>query len=391
MEFSTLVRFSRLVADSPNSESVSALLAKTVVDQCEAHHALVFGTGDSGDFHVLSSYGNCKSEMAKLNLRGVDAATELRGAVMAACEKQGYTFRALPLISNAGLFGVLGVLCLESRPPSDENWTFIEGLTELTAISLNKNYQHQKLQQAFDDLRVSQATLIRTEKFRALGEMSAGIAHDLKNLLNPLQLYTDHLRDSVDNRKEILDTANRLDRVVARGLETVERLRGFSRLSPEDSEATVTDLNTMAREALEISKAKLGNSKIVVELGSPSTVLLRTADCVTAIVNLIFNAVDAVQGMGTVTIRTGMSNNGSWVEVEDDGPGISPEIRDKILEPLFTTKGSQGTGLGLSIVFAFAHKHRGRLDIESEAGKGAKFRIWFPAFARTAGTTATQG
>jgi signal transduction histidine kinase len=379
MEFSTLVRFSRLVADSPNSESVSALLAKTVVDQCEAHHALVFGTGDGGEFHVLSSYGSCKSDMAQLRLSGVDSAAELRGAVMAACERQDYTFRALPLISNAGLFGVLGVICLESRPLSDENWTFIEGLTELTAISLNKNYQHQQLQQAFDDLRVSQETLIRTEKFRALGEMSAGIAHDLKNLLNPLQLYTDHLRDSVDNRDEILETADRLDRVVARGLETVERLRGFSRLSPEDSEATATDLNEMAREAIEISKAKLVNTKIVLGLGEPLPVILRAADCVTAIVNLIFNAVDAVQGKGTVTIRTGTLNNGSWIEVEDDGPGISPEIRDKIMEPLFTTKGKQGTGLGIPIVFAFTQKHGGRLDIESVPGKGARFRMWFPA------------
>jgi signal transduction histidine kinase len=384
MEFSTLVRFSRLVADSPNSESVSTLLAQTVVDRCRAHHALVFGTGDSGEFRVLASYGGCESAMARLSLNGVDTAADLRGAVMAACERKDYTFRALPLISNAGLFGVLGVLCLESVPPSDQTWTFIEGLTELTAISLNKNYQHQKLQQAFDDLRVSQETLIRTEKFRALGEMSAGIAHDLKNLLNPLQLYIDHLRDSVDNREEILDTAERLDRVVARGLETVERLRGFSRLAPEDSEAIETDLNAMAREAIEISKAKLVNSKVVVEWGSPSPVLLRAADCVTAIVNLIFNAVDAVQGKGTITIRTGVLNNEareSWIEVEDDGPGIPPDIRDKIMEPLFTTKGNQGTGLGIPIVFAFTQKHGGRLDIESAPGKGARFRMWFPAAA----------
>jgi signal transduction histidine kinase len=387
MEFSTLVRFSRLVADSSNSESVSALLAKTVVDRCEAHHAMVFGTGDSGEFNVLSSYGSCKSDMAQLRLAGVDTATELRGAVLAACQRQDYTFRALPLISNAGLFGVLGVICLVSRPLGDKHWTFIESLTELTAISLNKNYQHQKLQQAFDDLRVSQQTMIRTEKFRALGEMSAGIAHDLKNLLNPLQLYTDHLRDSVDNREEILDTTDRLDRVVARGLETVERLRAFSRLSPEDSDAMATDLNAMATEAIEISKAKLGNSKIVLELGSPPPVLLRAADCVTAIVNLIFNAVDAVQAKGTITIRTGVLNNGSWVEVEDNGPGISPEIREKIMEPLFTTKGNQGTGLGIPIVFAFTQKHGGRLDIESEPGNGAKFRMWFPAIARTAETT----
>src|SRR6185436_3979212 len=99
----------------------------------------------------------------------------------------------------AGLFGALGVVYTEARPPSEEAWAFIQGLTELTAISLNKAYQHLKLQQAFDDLRASQDALIRTERFRALGEMSAGIAHDLKNLLNPLQLYTDNLRDVANN------------------------------------------------------------------------------------------------------------------------------------------------------------------------------------------------
>src|SRR6185295_16289921 len=107
-------------------------------------------------------------------------------------------------------------------------------------------HQHQKLQKAFDDLRMSQDALIRTERFRALGEMSAGIAHDLKNLLNPLQLYTDNLRDVANNPQEVLDTAIRLDRVVTRGLETLERLKGFSRLAPEESEAVPTNLNTMA-------------------------------------------------------------------------------------------------------------------------------------------------
>ena len=135
----------------------------------------------------------------------------------------------------------------------------------------------------------------------------------------------------------------------------------------------------MVREAVEISKPKLARSKLVLELGSPPAVLLRPADCITAIVNLVFNAVDATQGKGKITIRTGTSSVGAWVEVEDDGPGIPAAIREKILEPLFTTKGTEGTGLGIPIVEAFAHGHGGRLDIESEPGHGARFRMSFPA------------
>ncbi len=379
MEFSTLVQFSKLVADSPTSESVSSLLAQTVVDRCGCFHALVFGTDDNGDFEVLSSYGGCKVELTSLDLKGVDSMTELRDSVVKICTDRGYSFQSLPLISNAGLFGVLGVLFTESRPPAEKTWSFIEGLSELTAISLNKTYQHQKLQQAFDDLRVSQAAMIRTERFRALGEMSAGIAHDLKNLLNPLQLYTDYLKDAADKPEEVLETAKRLDRVVTRGLETVERLRSFSRITPEDSEAVLTDLNAMAREAVEISKAKLAGLALVMELGTPPPVLLRPADCVTAIMNLIFNAVDALEGKGSVAVRTGESEGGAWIEVEDNGPGIPAEIRSRIIAPLFTTKGHQGTGLGVSIVYAFTQKHGGRLDIESEPGHGARFRMWFPS------------
>jgi signal transduction histidine kinase len=226
--------------------------------------------------------------------------------------------------------------------------------------------------------------MVRTEKFRALGQMSAGIAHDLKNLLNPLQLYADHLRDVADDRNEVLEAAGRIERVLNRGLETVERLKDFSRLTPEESEAVPTDLNTMVREAVEISRPKLAGTSLVLELGEPPLVPLRQADCVTAIVNLLFNAVDAVQAKGKVTVRTGTSGNGVFVEVEDDGPGIPESIREKILEPLFTTKGKHGTGLGVPIVYAFAQRHGGRLEIESEPGHGATFRMWFPGEASTA-------
>jgi signal transduction histidine kinase len=378
--FLTLVQFSKLVADSTTSEGIFSLLAQTVVDRCGAFHALVFGTSPTGDFTLLSSHGACDdSDLRKLDLDGVCSVAELRTAVIKACSHGDYSFRAFPLISEGALFGVLIILHGESQPLDDAKSVLVEGLTELTAISLNKTYQHQKLQKAFDDLRMSQDTLIRTEKFRALGQMSAGIAHDLKNLLSPLVLYTDHLRDAAGNRDEVLETLERVDRILARGLETVERLRDFSRQSSQDSDAVPTDLNEMVREAIEISSPRLSGIELVLQLGSPPLTLIRPADCVTALVNLLFNAVDALQGKGRITVFTGSSDGGAWVQVADNGPGIPPEIRGRILEPLFTTKGNQGTGLGVSTVYAFTQRHDGRLEIESEPGHGASFKMWFPA------------
>jgi len=377
---STLVQFSKLVSDSTTSEGIFSLLAQTVVENCGAFHSVVFGTSDRGDFAVLSSYGGCDEKaLSRLDLDEVYSLAELRTAVMKVCGDWGYSFRVFPLICEAKLFGALVVLYSDSHPRTDKQWILIEGLTELTAISLNKTYQHQKLQKAFDDLRISQDALVRTEKFRALGQMSAGIAHDLKNLLSPLMLSTDLIRDAAGKRDEVLQLSERMDRILTRGLETVERLRDFSRQSPEEVEAVPTDLNSMVQEAVEISKPRLGKIKLVPELGTPPVIRIRPADCVAAIVNLLFNAVDALEGKGTITVLTGASDGGGWVEVADDGPGMAPEIRSRILEPFFTTKGDSGTGLGLSIVYAFTQRHGGRLEIQSEPGHGARFKMWFPA------------
>ena len=379
MEFSTLVEFTKLVSDSETSERVFELLAHTVVEKCGAAHALVFGTSGSGDFALLSSYGTCnEKEIGSLELDGIGSITELSSSVMKSCRQRGYDFRAYPLISESGLFGALIALYPVSQPLDQRQSTLIEGLTELTAISLNKTYQHQKLQKAFDDLQASQDALIRTEKFRALGQMSAGIAHDLKNLLNPLSLYADELRDSAEDPAEVRDLSQRIDRVVTRGLETVERLRDFSRQSDEETELAATNLNDAVQEAVEISKPRLSGINLMLHLGTPAPILVRTADLVTAIVNLVLNSSDALSGAGVITVRTGSSNGGAWIEVEDNGPGIPPEIKHKILEPFFTTKGELGTGLGLSMIYAFTQRHGGRLEIESEPGRGAKFRMWFP-------------
>lgn len=382
MEFSTLVHFAKLVSDSSTSEGIFSLLGKTVVEKGGALHALVFGTNDSGDFVVLSSYGACDdAQLSRIDLDGVVSVGELKIAVMKACGYHEYGFRVFPLISDTGLFGALVVLYADSYPLTERQWNLIEGLTELTAISLNKTYQHQKLQKAFDDLRVSQDALIRTEKFRALGEMSAGIAHDLKNLLNPLQLYIDLIRDAAGDRDEVLEISERVNRILSRGLETVERLRDFSRQAPEETEAVPTDLNAMVHEAIEICKPKLNGIELVVDLGTPPPVALRRADCVTAIVNLIFNAVDALEGKGRITVVTGASTDEAWVEVADTGPGIPAEIKARILEPFFTTKGDSGTGLGIPIVYAFTQRHGGTLVIESEPGHGARFKMCFPALS----------
>ena len=95
--------------------------------------------------------------------------------------------------------------------------------------------------------------------------------------------------------------------------------------------------------------------------------------------NLLTNAVQAIDGHGVITVRTGASDGEVWVEVEDDGCGISPEHQARIFEPFFTTKPvGKGTGLGLSLAWNIVQKHGGRIELDSASGQGCRFRVCVP-------------
>jgi signal transduction histidine kinase len=104
-----------------------------------------------------------------------------------------------------------------------------------------------------------------------------------------------------------------------------------------------------------------------------------TAEAIAALVNLLVNAADAMKTGGTITLSTGARDGGSWIRVADDGPGMPPDIEQRVFEPFFTTKGDEGTGLGLAMLYAFVQRHGGKVDLETALGKGAAFTLWFPA------------
>jgi len=97
------------------------------------------------------------------------------------------------------------------------------------------------------------------------------------------------------------------------------------------------------------------------------------------VVNLVVNALEALVGNGTITIRTGC-DRGGWIEVADTGPGMSPDVQSRVFEPFFTTK-ADGTGLGLATVYGFVQAHGGRVSLETAQGRGTCVRLWFPEIA----------
>jgi C4-dicarboxylate-specific signal transduction histidine kinase len=259
-----------------------------------------------------------------------------------------------------------------------------EGLIDLAAVALESAAKLEQFARSHAELRASQDTLVCTEKLRALGQMAAGVSHDLVNILNPLSLHLELIDRSLDRgkiavaKKAVLE----MKQVFTRGVQTIERLREYGRQSPESVTEEV-DLNRGVHEAGEIAKPRMAargerTNRIEEQLGAPPMVSGRSGEIVSAVVNLVVNAIDAMPDRGTVLLRTGESGGGAWVHVADDGPGMPPEIEQRVFEPFFTTKGEKGTGLGLAMVYVSMQRHGGSVKLETGPGKGTTFTLWFP-------------
>jgi signal transduction histidine kinase len=382
-----LLEFGRVLAVGGRSEAL-ALLASAAVEVVGAEGAIVLEVQAEGQLVAVAVRGLSDS----LSAWNVDADTlgpELVGALRAAQGDPHALIHVLPLVSGSRLFGALALFFSEKCGLGTDAIELAEGLVDLVATALDKSAQFEELARAHEQLQASQAVLVRTEKLRALGQMAAGIAHDLKNLLNPLSLQLDLIDRAArrGNLESVSQTATDAKAVIRRGVETIERLRDFSRQSPERSLET-NDLKRMAHEALELAKPRMASrggalNELCEELNDVPPISARSSEVVSALLNLIVNAIDAMPKGGSITVRTSAVRDGALVEVVDNGPGIPDEVAAHAFEPFFTTKGDAGTGLGLAMVRSCMERHGGSVALETKPGEGTKVSLWFPAAART--------
>ncbi len=231
-------------------------------------------------------------------------------------------------------------------------------------------------------LRASRTALAHSEKLRALGEMAAGISHDLKNVLNPLLLHLELFDRSLarGNVEAAREATSEMRGVLVRGLEMVERLRSFGH---RDSAGHVpVDVRRIAEEAVKLvaPRARGGNIALETAFSPTPTIVGSGGDLLALVVNLVTNALDAVPSRGHVRVTTGADVGRDRIEltVEDDGPGIAEALRERVFEPFYTTKGVVGTGLGLSMARASAEIHGGSLSVEASPLGGARFVLRLP-------------
>ncbi|MEX0997357.1 MAG: ATP-binding protein [Flavobacteriaceae bacterium] len=272
------------------------------------------------------------------------------------------------------------------------------------------------LNHSLSELKATQAQLVQQEKLASLGQLTAGIAHEIKNPLNFVNNFSEVSRemmqevreeietvkayhdrplpeDALDEMSAILDDIeSNLEKIHHHGTRADTIVKSMLQHSRGGSgKMEPTDLNVMIKEYVNLAfhgmRAKKNPINVTIDLQLDpkiKTVSLIGEDFSRVILNLCNNAFDAMretadQCPAKLTVRTKQEPNAIHIEVEDNGPGISDAIKDKILQPFFTTKkGTEGTGLGLSITHDIVKAHGGELKVDSKKGEATIFTIQLP-------------
>jgi signal transduction histidine kinase/AmiR/NasT family two-component response regulator len=252
------------------------------------------------------------------------------------------------------------------------------------------------LEDAYEELRRTQAAVLQQERLKALGQMASGIAHDVTNAISPVTGFSEMLLNQESGLSP--ETRRFLNYIRMAGQDVthiIARLREFYRQHEDAESLQRLDLNTLVGQVVDLTRPRWRDitqaNGITVEVRTelapevPALVGIES-EIREAFTNLVLNAVDAMPDGGKIILRTSAIHRDDAdrtashviVDITDTGTGMSEEIRKRCLEPFFSTKGGRGTGLGLAMVYGVMQRHEGSVDIRSAPGQGTTFRLIFP-------------
>jgi len=237
------------------------------------------------------------------------------------------------------------------------------------------------INEMLDALNAKQKELIQATKMAAIGTTISGIAHEINNPLNNIFLTIEVIMESFDelSKEELLEMLYDIYHEGERAREIVAHLLEFAR-DKKDIPFEKLSLNKLAKDSYKIvaNQARTKGIETKVELSKDDiTIKGNFNQLQQVLINILVNAIQAMEKGGKLGIRTYQEGDWAVVEISDTGPGIPQEIQNKIFEPFFTTK-EGGTGLGLSVSYSIIKKHQGDIEVESKPGKGSIFRIKLP-------------
>jgi signal transduction histidine kinase/HAMP domain-containing protein len=315
------------------------------------------------------------------------------------------SFICMPLRAGDRVVGVMSLVRKEDagttsptpRPFSPSDLQFLATLLTYIAYAVDNarlldgaQESARQRQSVVDDLRATQAQLVRGETLSAIGKLASGMAHHLNNLFAVILGRLETLLVKAPADPEARRYIEIIQRAAQDGAEVVRRVQRFSRVQPV-SRATPVDLNQLAQEVLELTRPRWHNEAQLrqiridteLDLGGIRAVAGEIAPLREVLMSLVLNAIDAMPGGGQLTLRTWSDAKEVHCAVSDTGSGMSDEVRQRAFEPFFTTKGPKTTGLGLSVTYGIVQRHNGRIDIDTGLGRGTTVHLTFPAMPPT--------
>ena len=282
---------------------------------------------------------------------------------------------------------------------------------------INRALQHEKEEQRklIQKLEEAHSQLLQSEKLASIGQLAAGVAHEINNPIGFVNSNLGTLRGYVNDLLQLIGLYEKCapllahDPELARQIETkrkqadidylredigklivesidgtsrvrriVQDLRDFSRVDSTDWQWA--DLHAGLESTLNVVWNEIKfKAEVVREFGTIPRVECRPSQLNQVFMNMLVNAAQSIKERGTITLRSGCVDEQVWISIADTGQGIPTELFTKIFDPFFTTKPvGKGTGLGLSVSYGIVHKHGGRIDVQSQPGEGSTFTIWLP-------------
>lgn len=288
---------------------------------------------------------------------------------------------------------VLGVLYVDHRLATGafdrHTQALLEALASQAAVALEnsllverlKEMHEHSMERARRELAETQAQLMQSSKMAAVGQLAAGVAHEINNPLGALSLNLSGMRKQLGDHPAAL-RLNVCEGAINRCKTIVSRLLTFSQKKPQEKK--LVWLNETLNTTLDLAEADLRRCEIRVnrEIGPDLQSRFEPTELSQVLLNLLLNARDALMARPherTLWLRSACQDGQARVEVVDNGAGMTPEVQARMFEPFFTTKPlGQGVGLGLSVCYQLVQQNGGQLTAESKPGQGTRFVITFP-------------
>jgi two-component system NtrC family sensor kinase len=289
-------------------------------------------------------------------------------------------FVIVPLLVRGQGIGIYMIHTVKSQPEfSNQDLQLLSVLANQAAAGVENWRTYKQLARANEEVKASQAQIVQAAKMAAIGELAAGVAHEIKN---PLQVLLLHL-ELVEKGRPVANWTEMFSKQVKRLADITRRLMDFARNASEEVRIEPVQLKKVIEETTAMVHHDFVGSGITFAVTLPDDLppVAGNANYLQQVfLNLLLNARDAMPQGGTITINTALTGYHIIIRFSDTGVGIEKGVLDKIFRPFFTTKGEKGTGLGLAVCHKIIAQHKGEIRVESEPGKGTTFTIFLPVW-----------